>query len=578
MALALLASRGALALNNGFTLPQMGYSSWNDCSSFRDNGPNGWCWDSEAHIKSVTLYMISSGLAKLGYTQINVDEGWLKGRDNATGQIYEDTDKFPSGMKALGDFIKSQPTYAGSPDMMRYGLYSCRGTCQCGTGTYSAPGGNGYEAADTEWMVAAGAQYLKIDSCCGDQDHKVAFSDYGKWRDAMNASGTKHGWDVWFSLCGWESWYSPPDPSLNYTGGASLGNSWRIAGDGSGWGPLTNCMNTQAAAAPFAGPGGWPDPDLLIGPQVYVGGQTDEQARAQFTMWSIFPTNLLISQNVLAWSDYALETYSNAELIAINQDPLGSAARRIAGGDLPFPCHGGGGGSGALASVAAMPCDPANAGQLWSYDATSGLISSKAPAFAGGVLDNVGCAKADGSPVALYKADNGQGTCSGKNQQWAWNSTTGVIVNSNTGTCLDVYNWQGPVVDVWTCNGGSNQKFVLSADGHLSSTAGSGPNQPAMCVTATVQPPQACSNVWGRALAGGDFALGFVNNDVDQTNSTVTCDATCFAALLNGTAPASLKVRDLWQHADVATISPPFSWSASVPASGAAAAFRLSPA
>ena len=61
--------------------------------------------------------------------------------------------------------------------MMRYGLYSCRGTCQCGTGTYGAPGSHGHEADDTEFMVAAGAQYLKIDSCCGDQDHAVAFSD-----------------------------------------------------------------------------------------------------------------------------------------------------------------------------------------------------------------------------------------------------------------------------------------------------------------------------------------------------------------------------------------------------------------
>ena len=422
---------GALAINNGFTLPALGYSSWNDCSSFRDNGPNGWCWDSEAHIKNVTLYMISSGLAKLGYVQINVDEGWLKGR-NSSGQMYEDLDKFPSGMKALGDWIKAQPTYAGSSETMRYGLYSCRGTCQCGTGTYNAPGSNGYEAADTEWMVAAGAQYLKIDSCCGDQDHKVAFSDYAKWRDAMNASGTKHGWPVWFSLCGWQTWYSPPDPSLNYTGGSSLGNSWRIAGDGSGWGPLTNCMNTQAAAAPYAGAGGWPDPDLLIGPQVYVGGQTDEQARAQFTMWSLFPTNLLISQNVLAWSDYALETYSNAELISINQDALASPARRIVGGDLPFPCHGGGGGGGGqVAAVVAAPCSPADPAQLWAFDAASGAITSKA--FPGTVLDNVECAKDDGAPVGLFAPDNGGGKCGGANQKWTW-SASGTVVNSNTGT------------------------------------------------------------------------------------------------------------------------------------------------
>jgi hypothetical protein len=60
-------------------------------------------------------------------------------------------------------------------------------------------------------MVAAGADYLKIDSCCGDQTHAVAFSDYAKFRDALNATGKR----VWFSLCGWESWYSPPDPALN---------------------------------------------------------------------------------------------------------------------------------------------------------------------------------------------------------------------------------------------------------------------------------------------------------------------------------------------------------------------------
>ena len=54
----------------------MGYSSWNDCSSFRDNGPNGWCWDSEAHVRNVTSYMAASGLQALGYDHINVVEGW----------------------------------------------------------------------------------------------------------------------------------------------------------------------------------------------------------------------------------------------------------------------------------------------------------------------------------------------------------------------------------------------------------------------------------------------------------------------------------------------------------------------
>jgi len=92
-------------------------------------------------------------------------------------------------MKALGDWVTSQSVSAGSAEKMVYGLYSCRGTCQCGTGEYHGPGSNGHEAADTQWMIDAGARWLKIDSCCGSQDHSVAFGDYSKFRNAMNASG-----------------------------------------------------------------------------------------------------------------------------------------------------------------------------------------------------------------------------------------------------------------------------------------------------------------------------------------------------------------------------------------------------
>jgi len=497
----------------------------------RDNGPNGWCWDTEAHVKNITLYMKSSGLFALGYNRVNIDEGWLVGR-NANGVMYEDLSKFPSGMKGLGDWVHGEG--------FLYGLYSCRGTCQCGTGSYHAPGSHGYEAADVDWMVAAGADYLKIDSCCGDQNHAVAFSDYAKFRDAMNATGKR----VWFSLCGWESWYSPPDPSLNYTGGASLGNSWRIAGDGSGWGPLTNCMNTQAGAANFTGPFGWADPDLLIGPKVYVGGQSDAQARAQFTMWSLFPANLLISQNMLQWSDYALETYSNAELIAVNQDPLGSAAQRVVGGDLKFPCNGRPPAPGELANVVAAPCNAGDAAQRWTFDSASGHVTSAAYA---GVLTSSNCGSGDSNPVVVAAA--GADGCGGKAQAWAWGAD-GKVTNGNSGSCLDVYDWAGPAVDTWACNGGSNQQFKLNADGTISepNSEPGGTGGP-LCLRATVDPIESCTNVWGRKLAGGAYALGFVNNG--GYNATVTCDGACFAA--TGVTSGRYTVRDLWAHQDVAS-------------------------
>ena len=150
---------------------------------------------------------------------MNVDEGWLKGRDNKTNEIFEDLDKFPGTMAALGEWITSHnvPTANGTTQL-KYGLYSSRGTCQCGTGKYHAVGSHGFEKEDVAWMVARGATWLKIDSCCGSQNHSTAFGDYARFRDAMNASGTR----VWFNLCGWHDWYAPPDAALNFSGGQSL--------------------------------------------------------------------------------------------------------------------------------------------------------------------------------------------------------------------------------------------------------------------------------------------------------------------------------------------------------------------
>ena len=132
------------------------------------------------------------------------------------------------------------------------------------------------------------------------------------------------------------------------------------------------------------------------------------------------------------------------------QDPLASPARRIVGGDLTFPCHGG----GAVANVAAASCDAGDISQLWDYDAATGVISSRAFAAADGVLEVVQCLKPDGSPVGVGK--RGSSACGGTNQAWT-RRPGGTVVNGASGTCLDVYDWTGPAVDTWTCNGGENQ-------------------------------------------------------------------------------------------------------------------------
>jgi len=304
------------SLNNGLGLtPQMGYCSWMDTSSDV----------SEQRIKSMADALIDKGLARLGYVYVNVDEGWLKGRDS-NGNMVSDSVKFPSGMKALGDYIHSKG--------LKYGLYTSRGNVQCGTSSYGAPGSYGYYEQDVKIMASWGMDYLKCDSCGGSQVHDVAFQEYGQIRDALNATGRP----VFFSLCGWNSWYAPV--------GYSLGNSWRIDGDGDNWGDLTKAINTMVGLTAYAGPGGWNDPDLLIGTGVGSIGpdrggwyQTDLQSRSQFSMWCLFSAPLMISADILSVSPYALETWGNSEAIAVNQNhgrhpEFPYQGFRIAGTDL----------------------------------------------------------------------------------------------------------------------------------------------------------------------------------------------------------------------------------------------------
>ena len=52
---------------------------------------------------------------------------------------------------------------------------------------------------------------------------------------------------------------------------------------------------------------------------------TPEQARTQFSLWSVMAAPLLIGSSVLNLSSWDLETYTNVEVIAIDQDPLGYA-------------------------------------------------------------------------------------------------------------------------------------------------------------------------------------------------------------------------------------------------------------
>ncbi len=49
--------------------------------------------------------MVSEGYRDAGYVYLSLDDCWQAKRRNAQGRLMPDPDRFPSGMKALADYV-----------------------------------------------------------------------------------------------------------------------------------------------------------------------------------------------------------------------------------------------------------------------------------------------------------------------------------------------------------------------------------------------------------------------------------------------------------------------------------------
>ena len=88
----------------------------------------------------------------------------------------------------------------------------------------------------------------------------------------------------------------------------------------------------------------------------------------------------------------------------------------------------------------------------------------------------------------------------------------------------------------------------------------------------TVQTGVNGSNVWGRPLADGSWAVVFINVGEKQTD--VGCDQDCFAVMgFDGQLP--VQARDLWAHIDLKPFSPPHI-SLSIAPNGGVAMLKVS--
>ena len=285
--------------------PPMGWNSWNKFA----------CNVSEDMIKSMADGVVKSGMKDAGYQYVNIDDCWQVSRD-ANGNIVADPQRFPRGIKAVGDYIHSLG--------LKFGVYSDAGSKTCA----GRPGGLGHEYQDAIQYAAWGVDYLKYDWCnTTTQDAKASYANI---RAALDASGRP----IVLSICEWGT----AKPWL--WGREVGGNLWRTTGDiqdrwaGSLKWPDGSCcsngmlaiVDQQVGLQSYAGPGHWNDPDML---EVGNGGMTDNEYRAHFSLWAILAAPLIAGNDLRDMRPAIHDILTNKEVIAVDQDPRGREGERV---------------------------------------------------------------------------------------------------------------------------------------------------------------------------------------------------------------------------------------------------------
>ena len=286
--------------------PIMGWSSWNHFHINID----------EKMIREQADAMISSGMYKAGYRFINIDDGYFGGR-NSDGNLLIDTKKFPSGMRALTDYIHTRKLKAG--------IYSDAGKNTCGSKYDNDPYGigvgmYGHVERDcnlffNDWKF----DFLKVDWCGGDWMGLDEETEYTKIIHAVKAINT----EIVFNICRWQF---PGEWAVK------LADSWRISGDiRENFSSILRIIDLNADLHQYSSPGHYNDMDML-----QVGrGMTYDEDKTHFSMWCMMNSPLLAGNDLRDMTRETIEILTNKEIIALNQDKgFRQATRLLREGDI----------------------------------------------------------------------------------------------------------------------------------------------------------------------------------------------------------------------------------------------------
>lgn len=275
--------------------PPMGWNSWNKFA----------CNVNEDLIKQTADAMVASGMKDAGYEYIVIDDCWHGERDSL-GFIHANPEHFPSGMKALIDYVHSKG--------LKFGIYSDAGWQTCG----GKPGSRGREYQDAQTYASWGVDYLKYDWC--NTEGLAAKGAYLTMRDALHEAGRP----IVFSMCEWGT-------AKPWEWGQDIAHLWRTTGD------IYNCfdceydhgdwssfgvlqiLDMQDGLRQYGGPGHWNDPDMME-----VGnGMSVNEDRAHVSMWAMLAAPLIAGNDLISMSEETKAILTNKKVIAVNQDPLG---------------------------------------------------------------------------------------------------------------------------------------------------------------------------------------------------------------------------------------------------------------
>lgn len=302
--------------------PPMGWNSWNIYAAHV----------TEELVLANAKAMASSGLIDHGWSYMNIDDVWQGRRGGALQAILPDSSTFPD-MQSLCDQVHRLGLKIGiysTPWIESYG-HHIGGSANNPEGIFEATkekiprnkkivpyaiGTYTFVDNDVKQFSKWGFDYLKYDW------NPIELPETQKMYEALRASGR----DIVLSLSN-----STPFASIGDL--SKVSNAWRTGGDiRDNWKSLKPRLFSQDKWAPYASPGHWNDPDMMI--VGYVGwGKgprptqlTPDEQYTHMSAWCLMSVPLLLGCDLTKLDEFTISLLTNDEVIAVNQDPLGRQA------------------------------------------------------------------------------------------------------------------------------------------------------------------------------------------------------------------------------------------------------------